>query len=288
MSNKYLLPEEDGLPTREFGKWTIQKVEYLKKYIYQFETSMRKRPWRQRSYIDLFSGTGKFKLKGTNNIYLGSPLLALTTRYPFTHYYFVDFRKENIDALQKRSSASLPRKKFYVGDANVKVMEIVQELQRVDRQVITGKWSSFNLTFLDPDGLELEWKTVEALAKINIMDMVIHYSQNGLTRNIERCYASSSETIIDKFFGDEGWRKIYKTWQNKSSKKGLHRELMDYYQGKLKALGYAGITSPEPLMKTSQTNAPLYRLIFASKHKLGHKFWKQGTQTDINGQRRLF
>jgi len=84
------------------------------------------------------------------------------------------------------------------------------------------------------------------------------------------------------------WRQIYQTWQNKSSKKGLHRELMDYYQDKLKTLGYADIASPEPLLKTSQTKAPLYRLIFASKHKLGHKFWKPGTQIDINGQRKLF
>ncbi|MCP4141992.1 MAG: three-Cys-motif partner protein TcmP [Chloroflexi bacterium] len=287
MKNKYLLPEDDGLPTREFGKWTIQKVEYLKKYISQSATSMRGKPWRQRSYIDMFSGTGKFELKGTNDIHLGSPLLALTTQHPFTHYYFVDYIEKNIDILRERSSSLPLQKKFYVGDANEKVKEIVRELQIADKKFISGKWPSFNLVFLDPDGLELEWRTVEALAQIKIMDMVIHYSQSGLTRNLDRCYASTDETIIDKFFGDEGWRQIYKTWQYKSSKKGLHRELMDYYQDKLKALGYVDIDSPEPLMKTAQTNAPLYRLVFASKHKLGHKFWKQGTQVDINGQRRL-
>lgn len=288
MQNKYLLPIDDGLPSREFGKWTIQKLEYLKKYIFQFETSMRSKPWRQRSYIDLFSGTGKFKLKNTNDIYLGSPLLALTTQHPFTHYYFVDYVEKNIDILRKRSSSLPVQKKFYIGDANEKVKMIVKELQSVNRKRIPDKWTSLNLAFLDPDGLELEWRTVQTLAQIRKMDMVIHYSQSGLTRNFDLCYEEESETIIDRFFGDYEWRKIYKAWQYKASKKGLHRELMDYYQDKLKTLGYVDIDSPEPLMKTSQTNAPLYRLIFASKHKLGHKFWKQGTLVDMDGQGKLF
>lgn len=288
MHDKYLLPQNDGLSSREFGKWTVQKVEYLGKYISQFETAMKGKPWRQRSYIDLFSGTGKFIVEGTKDVYLGSPLVALTTQHPFTHYYFVDYSAKNIDVLEERS-ASLPfYKKFYVGDANERVKEIVEELLSIDKKRISGKWSSLNLAFLDPDGLELEWGTVEQLAKVSRMDMVIHYSQSGLTRNFDLCYVSEEETVIDRFFGDRNWRKIYSPWRHKSSKKGLHREIMDYYQEKLQTLGYVDIDSPEPLMKTTQTNAPLYRLIFASKHKLGHKFWKQGTQVDMNGQGKLF
>ena len=40
--NKYLLPEDDGLPTRVFGTWTTEKLDYVRRYIYMFETSMRK------------------------------------------------------------------------------------------------------------------------------------------------------------------------------------------------------------------------------------------------------
>jgi len=44
----------------------------------------------------------------------------------------------------------------------------------------------------------------------------------------------------------------------------------------------------EPLMRNAKKNAPLYRLLFASKHPLGSEFWHNVTRRDIHGQRRLF
>jgi hypothetical protein len=72
----YLQPQDDGLPTRESGSWVVEKLDYLKRYIDVFETSMRDKLWRRRHYIDLFAGPGKCSVpKGA--VYLGSPLLAL-------------------------------------------------------------------------------------------------------------------------------------------------------------------------------------------------------------------
>lgn len=148
-----------------------------------------------------------------------------------------------------------------------------------------------NLAFLDPDGLELEWQTIQTLAKVKKMDLIIHYSQSGLTRNLRNCYKISSETIIDKFFGDDEWRKIFEKWQFKSSVSSIHRELIDYYKDRLKSLGYIGVfeneTGIEPLMRSDRTKAPLYRLLFASKHELGHDFWKKVTRKNVWGQKRL-
>jgi three-Cys-motif partner protein len=84
--DKYLLPEDDGLPTRVFGTWTTEKLDYVSRYIYMFETSMKGKPWRQRSYIDLYAGTGKYRAEENGEVLLGSALLALTTEYPFTYY----------------------------------------------------------------------------------------------------------------------------------------------------------------------------------------------------------
>ena len=47
------------------------------------------------------------------------------------------------------------------------------------------------------------------------------------------------------------------------------------------------IKENEPLMRNTSRNAPLYRLIFASKHPLGNKFWEQVTNRDIYGQNKL-
>ena len=183
MSN-YLEPVEDGLPIRDFGPWVAEKLDYLKRYIGIFENSMHMKPWRERHYIDLFAGTGKCQVAETRNVYLGSSLLALTTTHPFTHYYFVDKEPDNISVLRKRCDASLIASNVdcKTGDGNTIVKEIVEHILDVDRKFINGTWSSLNLAFLDPDGLELRWETVAALAQPSKMDLIIHYSQMGIKR----------------------------------------------------------------------------------------------------------
>jgi three-Cys-motif partner protein len=292
--NNYLLPENDDLPARPSGQWAAEKLYYVKTYVDIFEISMRDKPWRRRNYIDLFAGPGKCVVEETGEHFLGSPLLALTTEHPFTDYFFVDLRSENITALEKRCAATgTPSKIHYiVGDSNNQVNQIVEYINQIDKFYIKGLWPSLNLAFLDPEGLELEWKTVEALTKVNKMDLIIHYSQHGLSRNLDLCYTVEGETIIDRFFGDRAWWQIFEPWRAKSNRKGMHRELIDYYKSKLQNLGYQEIrnedeTGIEPLMRTSK-QAPLYRLLFASKHPLGHNFWKSVTRKDLYGQKRLF
>lgn len=281
--NNYLQPQDDGLLMRESGPWVVEKLDYLKRYIDVFETSMRKK-WPRRHYIDLFAGPGKCVCRRTGVVHLGSPLLALTTKHPFTDYTFVDSNPENITALQERCDALSARVhiQFVVDDANQVAEEIAQRIRRVP---------SLNLAFLDPDGLELRWETVATLAKIERLDLFIHYSQMGLTRAMPQAYRAEEETTVDLFFGDWEWRRIYGEYRRKEES-FLHRQLMDHYKGKLKELGYKETyrddeVGAEPLMR-NEKNAPLYRLLFASKHPLGLKFWEKVISRDAHGQRRLF
>ena len=67
---------------------------------------------------------------------------------------------------------------------------------------------------------------------------------------------------------------------------------MDLYKGNLSRIGYKEVlrddeVNDEPLMRNVR-GAPLYRLLFASKHELGHDFWHKITMRDLKGQRRLF
>jgi three-Cys-motif partner protein len=235
--DRYLLPENDGLQIRSFGKWTKEKLHYLERYINMFETSMRQMRWCARCYIDPFAGKGKYRIENQKDVFLGSPLIALTTKHPFTHYFFVDLDQENISVLQERCSA-VPKitKRFFIGDANQKVNEIVAQIKSIERNRPKGTWSSLNLAFLDPDGLELEWQTISTLATVTKMDLIIHYSQSGLTRNFDNYVHAEEETIIDRFFGDLEWRHIYERYRVKEPT-GVHRHLIDHYKSKLVDLG---------------------------------------------------
>lgn len=262
------------------------KLDYLSRYIDVFETSMRDK-WGYRNYIDLFAGPGKNQVEETGEIFLGSPLVALTVKYPFTGYHFVEFEVEMAEALETRCSASNVFKKVHIkiGDCNQVVDTIVDELQPNEQQ-------SLNLAFLDPAGLELQWSTIASLASINRIDLIINYPQGGLNRAMPKVVDEDAETSVDRFFGSREWRHIYSEWQI-NRKSGKHRQLIDLYMGRLKDLGYVEVlrddeVGDEPLISNLKRRAPMYRLLFASKHPLGEKFWHSITSRDVYGQRRLF
>lgn len=279
---KFLLSEEDGLITRESGAWAGEKLDYLNRYIGIFTTSMREK-WSSRNYIDLFSGPGKNRERKTGMVSLGSPLLALATKYPFTGYFLVDLEPGNVEALKQRVSVSPLADSITIveGDANLLVSDIVDQIPQ----------SSLNLAFLDPEGLDLAWSTVETLASVPRMDLIIHYPQMGLSRGMPNSIGAKSETKVDAFFGNQDWIPIFQA-NRIGEEKFLHRRLMDHYKAQLSGLGYEDVYRDdeigiEPLMSTDD-DAPLYRLIFASKHPLGSDFWRKITSKNVHGQQRLW
>jgi three-Cys-motif partner protein len=291
---EYLETEDDGLLMRPSGPWAVTKLDYLARYINIFETSMRNKPWRKRHYIDLFAGPGKCFIPEKNSVLIGSPLIALTTIYPFTDYFFVEKETDNVSALKKRCEKSplFDHIQFRIDDSNDVINEIIKYILKVDNERIPDKWSSLNLAFLDPDGLELKWETLVTLAQPYSMDLIIHYSQMGLSRAMPNVFREEKFTAVDAFFGGLEWRKIYED-SKRNGKHFIHRQLMDFYKEKLQSLGYKEVllddeVNDEPLIRNAKTNAPLYRLIFASKNPLGHDFWQKVTRRDVHGQGRLF
>lgn len=127
--------------------------------------------WDALCYIDLFAGPGKCVVTDTGDVYLGSPLLALTTRYAFTSCFFVDIDPAVVVALETRCQASSVRERVhcFVGDSNAIVGDIVKRIRSAPevRQ-------SLNLAFLDPEGLELHWRTVARLAQLRT-DLIVYY-----------------------------------------------------------------------------------------------------------------
>lgn len=288
MANKLppLETTDDGLLLRTHGGlWTYDKLYYLNAYLDRFIVSMRRKNWRSLNYIDLFAGPGK-NLLPDKRVLLGSPVLALSQKRPFDLYFFSDLDNASIEALKKRCSgfpSEYPKITFEVGDANQVVKRVVNTILAIDKP-ISDKWPSLNLAFLDPEGLELHWETVELLASRRT-DMIIYYPQMGITREARLEIQQPPPTKIDLFFGDTGWRQIYQRYQQREVN-FLHRALLDYYKNKLGMFGYLYDPLPEPVF-TNSKDAPLYRLLFVCKHPLGNKFWADVTKNLPSGQLRL-
>jgi three-Cys-motif partner protein len=269
--DKYLLPEEDGLLMRDSQDYARYKLEALRHYITMTNTSMRDKQWRERFYIDLQAGPGKNRIGST--ITLGSPLIALTTEYPFTQYRLNERGEEENSALRQRISASPlnSRTQVYQQDVNQVVEVICGEIDAVDAKRLKGKWPCLNVAFLDPEGLELHWSTVARLAQVNRMDLIINFSTGG----IRRSYGRSNLEAIDHFFGNTIWRDVMQSGDPTNQRRGL----INLYRGQLQQFGYYVDVDPDlgshDLAMRNSKNTEVYSLIFASKHELGDKFWRQ-------------
>lgn len=81
-----LYAPDDGLEMPEVGAWAERKYELVHMYDELFATGMKNK-WT-RVYVDLFAAAGKVKVRGTNRVLLGSPLLAINIPDRFDEYIF--------------------------------------------------------------------------------------------------------------------------------------------------------------------------------------------------------
>jgi len=267
---------------RRGGEWTYTKLHFVNEYLYRFVVSMREKNWRAIHYIDLFAGPGRNRLDNGKIVH-GSPILALAQPRSFDRYFFSDSDSSHATALEQRCralGADMNGIQIFVGDANQVVDEVCDYIYRKDRVYIPNTGQSLNLAFLDPEGLDLHWDTVAKLASYRT-DMIIYYPQMGIARDAE-----TAPDAIDRYFGDKHWRQIY-SQHKRGEERFLHRALLDYYKSKLQNFGYVEDPLSEEPVFTNSKDAPLYRLLFVSKHQLGNDFWKSVTRKLPNGQIRL-
>jgi three-Cys-motif partner protein len=269
---EYLLPVADGLEPRKSQPYARYKLKALEIYLSITTTSMHQRPWSEMFFLDLQAGPGK-NIIG-NDVILGSPLIALTLPHPFTQYRFNEIDPVLVEALRTRTQASelANRVQIYQEDVNQVAYKVCDEIEHIDRRPRTeGKWSTLNVAFLDPEGLELQWSTVKRLATIKKMDLIINFSTMGINRAVGKKYTEA----MNNFFGNTDWQEI----SNISDSTKRRRQYIDLYLRQLRSLGYHVEEDPDleqhDMSMRNSRNAEVYSLIFASKHPLGDKFWRQ-------------
>ncbi len=261
---------DDGLPSLEAGPWAEDKYRRVGMYAEMFATGMKHR-WDERVYLDLFAGPGHVRIRGTNRIVMGSPLIALSLRDPFDRYVFCDQDPNAIDALAARCARVNDRAdvRLVRGDANEQLSEIIDHLpvHGVDRRVLS-------FCFLDPYRLNIHFGSVRHLAENRPIDFLIllalHIDAN---RNIER-YASEESGVIDDFLGDPHWRA---RWDSARSRGATVVEfLAEEYSRRMASLGYI----PLPLermvkIRSHDRRLPLYYLALFSRNERGLDFWDE-------------
>jgi spore photoproduct lyase len=266
----------DSLDIRCVGKWAKNKYYYIGNYLKIFTTAMRKK-WKLY-YIDLFAGCGKCKVRETEEEIDGSALIALNLNNPFDKYIFVDLNQDALSSLKKRAKDSplSNRMDFKEGDCNEKVLEILKEIPQQ---------GTLCLAVIDPTGLQIKFETIRKLTRGRRVDLIITFPEGmAIKRNIDQ-FLKHEESPLDGFMGDRKWRDLYKAELATSSLEDRRRRFIDLYRENLKKISYGEIKSGEEiLIRSSQKRLPLYYLLFASKHQLGHTFWSSIGDIAPDGQ----
>jgi three-Cys-motif partner protein len=261
--------EDDGLETAEVRAWAEEKYRIVGLYDRLFSTGMKKK-WDCRVYIDLYSAAGHARIKGTQKIIRGSPLIALNIPDPFDKYILCEKNPKLMKALKQRVSTGFPAVdvSFIPGDCNEKVGEILSEIPPHSK-----KKTVLSFCFVDPFNIGIQFETIRALTG-KIMDFLIVLAVGmDATRN-EVQYADPENAQIDRFLGNTTWRVRWT--QAQKLKVPFRHFLAQEYADQMAGLGYikVGVVKMKEV-KSDERNLPLYHLAFFSKSKRGYTFWEE-------------
>ena len=269
------------------GNWTKEKLAILKGYLRNYSKALQKQPF-EKIYIDAFSGTGTISVASKKvdnkeqnflfpnmidtkieNFFAGSTRLALSTIPPFDKYIFIEKNAnycQELEKLKEDFPELSPKIFIYREDANTKLQHLCDSIPWKQR----GFKENRAVVFIDPYGMELEWKTLEKIAETKAIDLwLLHPLSMGVNRLLRK--------------GDipESWKRKIRGHTGKANpieifyRKFLSDDLFGSYELKAKKrLGDIGrdyvnelkkifTEVKNPVVLRNSLNSPIYLLIFA-------------------------
>lgn len=283
-----------GKAHRFGGDWTSAKLDVLEKYLAAYTKALQHQPSAARpfrkAYIDAFAGTGYRTLRSEDeskpsaNLVLpdlaeaapqqlldGSARLALKVQPGFDKYIFIERSKERVaelEALETEFSELATRIDVIRGDANAEIKKLCAKNRRDNRAVL----------FLDPYGMQVEWDTIEAIAKTKAIDLWLLFPLGiGVNRLLTRSgeIPEGWQRRLDLLLGTTDWRGQFYAVQSQPTLFGGAEERVvkasqetigRYFTQRLESI-FEGVAQPGVLRNSA--NCPLYLFCFAAANKKG-------------------
>jgi len=276
----------DGQPTREVGGWSLVKLGIVSLYLPAFTRACKKAS-PGAYYVDAFAGPGMCKVRRTiapPDFVWGSPLLALRTSPEFHRCILVELDSEAALALSQRIEPFGERGRVVAGDANEKLPAIV-------RDEIPAGAPCFCL--LDPEGMELQWQTVQAVAgtpgRRRKPELLILFPSTWLPRLLPTKEGRDPhDKTLDRLMPSGDWRQVYEDRKRgKISPDFAIERYAELYEAGLKELGYGHVFGRKVLNlpKPGGTAKEIYKLFFATDHPKGNEImdhvFKRNYQLDF-------
>jgi len=269
MSDKLPHGYNDGLYfDKDVGAWSATKYRLVHLYASLFSAGMKNK-WKERVYIDLYAGAGYARVRNTQKILVGSPLLALSVGAPFDKYIFCERNRKCITALEARVRREAPMANvaFISGDCNTQVDKIVSEIPAASRD-----HNVLGLCFVDPFDLGIKFQSIKTLSS-RYLDFLFLLADMDPSRACQT-YVGENSTKVDEFLGITTWRTAWEI--ERQNGKAFPKFLAEQFALRMETLNYR----PQPLYKmkevrSDEKNTPLYHLALFSRCDQAYKFWDE-------------
>lgn len=268
--------------------WTEDKLirlqKYLSAYMRIFSTNT-KAAYYTPIYIDAFAGTGyrairkqgrdqglfpELAEKETAEFLKGSARIALEIEPPFAWYIFIEqdpeYQKE-LERLKQQFASIADRIKILPGDANMHLKTLCAQIN----------WKKTRAVFfLDPYGMQVEWSTIEAIAKTKAADLWLLFPLGmAVTRLLKKQRPPSGAWAgrLSLVFGTEDWKEIFypkRTMRTLFGDIVMRRreanwsEIKEYFIDRLEHV-FVKVAN-NPLVLRNSKNVPLFLLCFAASN----------------------
>ncbi|WP_441268014.1 three-Cys-motif partner protein TcmP [Bradyrhizobium sp. 215_C5_N1_1] len=268
-----LVAGDDGFPAEEVGPWAEEKQDLLCRYI-DISRGARSKfiaPGKAgATYIDLFCGPGRSKIKTTGALIDGSCVAAwrksVAGKAPFSQMYIADMDEERLNAATKRLRALGAPVAAIRGEAVDTSLAILKRLEP----------KGLHFAFIDPYSLgALDINIFRTLSRRTRMDMLVHLSKMDLQRNLDENIGSAL-SAFDRFA--PGWKDVIDADQ---AQRGIRGEIIDHWRDLVSGLGTKASTEMKLLKNSGGQH--LYWLLLVAKHELAHKFWKTAANPEGQG-----
>ena len=259
---------DDGLPIMEVGDWAVnEKHRILGRYI---DISHRARAkYTTRTYVDLFSGPGRIRIKGGSHLEHGSPIAALRMSESksggFTDFYIADLDEKSLAACETRLRSYGVTPVAKQGYAHETIDYFIQRLPA----------RALHLAILDPFNLStLHFSIIEKLAYLPRIDIIVHLSTGDLQRNIG---AQLTQTNSSFDLVAPGWRDVVAIRMSKSE---MSQRFIEHWKSLVSSTGLM-VSEQQHRVKNSKSSV-MYRLLLLAKHDLAHHCWTEACKIDQN------
>nr|MBK7068728.1 three-Cys-motif partner protein TcmP [Deltaproteobacteria bacterium] len=265
------------------GPWTETKLTILRKYLRAYTTALKNQSFTT-GYIDAFAGTG-YRSQAANDgpqlalpdlagdqeeaLLKGYVVYALETQPRFDRYVFIEQDAERcaaLDALKAQHPDLAADIKVCSGEANEEIRSLCAKNWRDRRAVL----------FLDPYGMQVEWQTIEAIARTKAIDLWLLFPLGiGVNRLLTRSgeIPEAWRHRLDVMFGTTDWINAFYRVEARPTLFDpeatlLIKERVDviasYFVERLKTV--FPVVAPNPRILRNSSGNPMYLFCFAASH----------------------